>query len=116
MQLRSHWAGSSALVLATALAVAAALGQTKPVSQPNSAPYTHEAIAEIAKLKAVVNNPSTPADLQAIQDRVEAVAKNAMPAIVNLIVSDGQGSGVIISKDGYILTAVISKDGYILTA
>jgi serine protease Do len=28
-----------------------------------------------------------------------------MPAIVNLIVSDGQGSGVIISKDGYVLTA-----------
>jgi serine protease Do len=44
-------------------------------------------------------------DLKAIQDRVELIARHALPAIVNIVVSDGQGSGVIVSKDGYVLTA-----------
>jgi serine protease Do len=97
----------SALVLAVGFAAVIALGQARPATQSGSAgvPYTREAITEITKLKPVVNEPKTPADLQAIQDRVEAVAKFALPAVVNLLVSDGQGSGVIISKDGYVLTA-----------
>src|SRR6185312_638696 len=44
-------------------------------------------------------------ELRAVQERVEAVARMALPATVGLIMSDGQGSGVIVSKDGYILTA-----------
>jgi serine protease Do len=81
---------------------------TKQVSAGNPAsknPYTTEPIAEIAKLKTAPNTPINTDDLKAIQARVEAVAKFALPAIVDVRVSDGQGSGVIISKDGYVLTA-----------
>ncbi len=104
---KSKCAGVSALLLAVGFAAVIALGQARPGTQAASGavPYTREAIPEIAKLKPVVNEPKSPADLQAIQDRVEAIAKYALPAVVNLLVSDGQGSGVIVSKDGYVLTA-----------
>jgi serine protease Do len=102
MKHKSQGAGLAALLLA--VAVAASLGQTKPTT-PVAIPYSREPIAEITKLKPVVSTPRDAQDLQAIQDRVQAVARHALPAIVNLIVEDGQGSGVIISKDGYVLTA-----------
>ena len=68
-------------------------------------PFSQEPIAAIAKLPAASNSPKSTEDLKAIQARVEAVAKYALPTIVNVLVSDGQGSGVIVSKDGYVLTA-----------
>jgi serine protease Do len=107
MSLKSRRAGISALLLAVGFAAAITLGQAKPTTEPVSgnSPYTHDIIPEIAKLKPVVNEPKTAAELQAVQDRVEAIGKYALPAVVNLLVSDGQGSGVIISKDGYVLTA-----------
>jgi len=95
--------------LAGALLLAGfSIAQTPPAPAPKpapKAPYTLEPIPEIAKLKPALNNPANSGDLQAIQARVEAVAKYALPTIVNVLVSDGQGSGVIVSKDGYVLTA-----------
>jgi serine protease Do len=50
-------------------------------------------------------SPQTLADLQQIQDRVQAVARRAIPWTVGLRIGGASGSGVIISKDGYVLTA-----------
>lgn len=85
--------------------VAATTSPTVAVSAASSVPYSREPLAEVAKLAAAPNVPGNVEGLKAIQARVEAVAKYALPAIVNVMVSDGQGSGVIVSKDGYVLTA-----------
>ena len=96
-----------ALTAAVVLQAVAAFAQTLPqtASAKVVVPYTQEPIAEIAKLQPAPNNPGNAEDLKAIQARVEAVTKYALPTIVNVLVSDGQGSGVIVSKDGYVLTA-----------
>ncbi len=76
-----------------------------PGARASLPPFVKEARPEIASLPPAPLTPRNAADLKAIQDRVEAVVKMALPATVGLQVSDGQGSGVIVSKDGYVLTA-----------
>ncbi len=54
--------------------------------------------------------PEGVADLRAIQDRVKAVLKKTMPAVVAIILPDqfgrvAAGSGVIVSADGFVMTA-----------
>jgi len=49
--------------------------------------------------------PDSVGDLRALQAQVEAVVTRVAPAVVGLRVGGGQGSGVIISEDGYVLTA-----------
>jgi serine protease Do len=49
--------------------------------------------------------PQTLADLRALQDRVESVVARVAPTVVGLQVRGGQGSGVIVTDDGYVLTA-----------
>jgi serine protease Do len=49
--------------------------------------------------------PTTVQELKDIQDRVQLVVKQVMPSVVNINMGVGQGSGVIISEDGYVLTA-----------
>ena len=79
--------------------------------------YSTEAHEEITKLAAAPVAPVSVADLKLIQGRVEAVVKEAMPATVAILLDDGQGSGVIVSKDGYVLTAghVSGKPGQRVT-
>ncbi len=50
-------------------------------------------------------SPASMADLKAMQDRVQELAKVCIPRVVGLRVGNANGSGVIISKEGYILTA-----------
>jgi hypothetical protein len=50
-------------------------------------------------------NPMGPDDLRAIEKQVQAVVAKVMPAVVGVRIGPGQGSGVIISPDGYVLTA-----------
>ncbi|HEY4328607.1 MAG TPA: trypsin-like peptidase domain-containing protein [Phycisphaerae bacterium] len=105
--------GVPALALAACvLLVTSALGQLAPsdavppkASSADSVPYVTTPYPDIAALKSAANNPANTDDLKAIQARVETIARFALPAIVNIQVSDGQGSGVIVSKDGYVLTA-----------
>jgi serine protease Do len=68
-------------------------------------PVTTEARREVTKLPAASNDPRSVADLKAIQARVEAVVKTVLPATVAIRLDNAQGSGVIVSKDGYVLTA-----------
>lgn len=49
--------------------------------------------------------PENVRDLRAIQERVKKVAAQVMPAVVGVRIGPAAGSGVIISKDGYVLTA-----------
>jgi serine protease Do len=44
-------------------------------------------------------------DLKAIQQQVKKVADRVMPCTVGLLIGQAQGSGVIIDKEGHILTA-----------
>src|SRR6266536_212069 len=45
------------------------------------------------------------ADLRALQAQVEVFVAKVSPAVVGVRVGGGQGSGVIVSDDGYVLTA-----------
>jgi S1-C subfamily serine protease len=49
--------------------------------------------------------PATVEELRAIEKQVQKVVDKVMPCVVNLRVGPGQGSGVIISEQGLILTA-----------
>ena len=83
-------------------------GRGGAATQPavlQTVPYYTEPRPEISGLPAVSINPKSASELRAIQDRVEAVVKYSLPATVGVLVADGQGSGVIVSKDGYVLTA-----------
>jgi serine protease Do len=48
--------------------------------------------------------PETVDDLKAIAAHVENIVNKVMPAVVN-VKAGGQGSGVVVSEDGYVLTA-----------
>ena len=49
--------------------------------------------------------PESVRELQEIQDHVQQVVEKVAPATVGLRIGQAQGSGVIISKDGHVLTA-----------
>jgi serine protease Do len=110
---RRLWRIRSAVLLAAALCLAPpALGQAE--TRPAARPYVREPLAELKGAPSVSHAPRTPAELRAIQERVEVITRHALPAIVNIqitvmtpegIPAQEQGSGVIISKDGYVLTA-----------
>lgn len=76
-----------------ALALLAALGSALSADEP--------------KLPAVVDKPAPEGidDLKALQKQVRAVLDKVQPAVVGVRLGASQGSGVIITKDGYVLTA-----------
>src|SRR5262245_14180876 len=49
--------------------------------------------------------PENAEDLLAIQKHVQALVKKLQPATVGVRIGAAQGSGVIVTKDGYVLTA-----------
>jgi serine protease Do len=49
--------------------------------------------------------PESVQDLRVLQDQLKSVVARVSPAVVGLRVNRGQGSGVIVTPDGYILTA-----------
>lgn len=50
-------------------------------------------------------SPETVQDLKAIQEHVRKVLEKVIPCTVGVVVGPASGSGVIVSKDGYVLTA-----------
>lgn len=67
---------------------------------PPLKPLTEQLPAVFAK-----QGPENVDDLKAIQDHVAKLVEKVSPAVVSVRVGASSGSGVIVSKDGYILTA-----------
>ncbi len=63
--------------------------------------------AKKADLAAVLDKPAPESveDLKAIQEQVKKVLDKVIPCTVNVKANGGQGSGVIVSEDGLVLTA-----------
>lgn len=63
--------------------------------------------APVEKTPAVFDKPlpESVEDLKAIEEQVEKVLEKVIPCTVGVRIGAHQGSGVIVSKDGYVLTA-----------
>jgi serine protease Do len=99
MRIATKWWWTTTATIGFA-ALCCALGAAGPTPA-----YVTVARSEITSLPAAPIVPHNSDDLRAIQARVEAVVKEAVPATVAILLDDAQGSGVIVSKDGYVLTA-----------
>ncbi len=87
----------------TALLCAAAPGATTIFAvEPASAPTNLAAMLPTAFSKI---NPENLDDLRQMQDHIEKLSAKLAPSTVHLSIGSAQGSGVIIHKDGYVLTA-----------
>jgi serine protease Do len=80
-------------------------GQSAPTPPTQSArlapPVVHSELPSgLAQL-----DPHNVADLRAIEARVETIVDRVRPCTVGIIVGDAQGSGVIVSEKGLVLTA-----------
>ena len=84
------------LVLALGLMSSACTGSTSP---PSDAPLSTTAAVPTA---GVV--PSGSAPIGAGLEVVPAVATNVAPSVVTIVTADGNGSGVVFSADGVIVT------------
>jgi len=74
-------------------------GLTATAQEPAAKPTQGDA-PPIARLV-----PETVEDLKAIQKQVRAVLDKVIPCTVGIRLGQGQGSGVIVSRDGLVLTA-----------
>ena len=77
--------------------------------------WATEALTVEPRLQAIFNGdvPESVDDLRAMQRHVQSLSEKVLRATVGVQVGSAQGSGVIISADGYVLTAahVIGKSG-----
>ena len=76
-----------------------------PASQPSTRPAAWRPTPVTRPAAPLLNNPRNVQDLHQIQTRVEDVVRRCTPAVVGVLLGSSQGSGVIISPDGYVLTA-----------
>ncbi|HVK13836.1 MAG TPA: trypsin-like peptidase domain-containing protein [Gemmataceae bacterium] len=81
----------------TLAAVALALGAGPAFAEPKAIPSAPAAVTK--------PTPESIAELKAFQDHTKAILDKVIPATVCLQVGGASGSGVIVSKDGLILTA-----------
>jgi serine protease Do len=90
------------LVAAMSLSLRAEQAST---TRPTTRAATRPAVSNVHPLAQFKTSLESVEDLRLLQKQVEAVAMRVAPTVVGLRVGDGQGSGVIISEDGYVLTA-----------
>jgi len=104
-----HW--SLAAVAALGLAILSPLtdfsGRLFAIDGASAATATPAAEAISASLKTLFAGgvPGSVADLKAMQTHVQTLTEKLKKCTVGVTVGNAQGSGVIISKDGYVLTA-----------
>src|ERR1019366_5408007 len=91
---RCAWALLASFFLST-ISVSA-----QDVKGPELKPLTDKLPAAFGKI-----SPESVADLKAIQEHVAKVVEQVSPTVVSVRVGGSFGSGVIVSKDGYVLTA-----------
>ncbi len=70
-----------------------------------SLPLAADAAPPVAAADTFDDVPSDVADLKAIQDRVRAISEDVLSRTVAIRVGSAFGSGVLVSKDGYVATA-----------
>jgi serine protease Do len=108
----SHQLKPAGLAWFTRFLMAAALFSLFAVARPLPA---QPAVAPPPETAAVLaaRSPQNAVDLRMIQTQLQRVIKQALPATVGVEVHNAAGSGVIVSKDGLVLTAahVIGKSG-----
>ena len=87
-------------------ALALALLAGLPLSAPAAGQELQQELQSEVKLPAALEKaiPESLEDLKAIQAHVEIIVKKVMPAVVNVKIG-AQGSGVVITEDGFVLTA-----------
>jgi serine protease Do len=98
---------AAAIVLFVSLVPIALAQEAKPAvsaTTPTSAPATGAIDPKLAKIFAG-NNPSDLGDLRAMQEHMRKISAKLQAATVGVQVGAAQGSGVIINKEGYVLTA-----------
>ncbi|MEX2173375.1 MAG: trypsin-like peptidase domain-containing protein [Pirellulaceae bacterium] len=106
-----RWAAHAVVgcvLLGSSLATAAPMAapETMPTSTATSA-STAAASAASQHLSQILagGSPSGVSDLRAMQDHFRKLSEQLLQCTVGVEVGAAQGSGVIISKDGYVLTA-----------
>ena len=62
-------------------------------------------VVEVENSQNLSAVPTSTAEMLDLENRIRRVVEKVLPATVGLVVGQGQGSGVIISPDGYVLTA-----------
>jgi serine protease Do len=95
---RSRFIGAACLVLSLALVASLPLALQAAPDQDQQPEL---------KLPPALDKtlPESIGELKAIEAHVEVIVKKVMPAVVNVKMPKGQGSGVVISEDGMVLTA-----------
>ena len=75
------------------------------ISKPEFRPPALKALIEKLPPAFSKSGPENVEDLKTIQEHVAAVVDKVMPAVVSVRIGASSGSGVIVSKDGFVLTA-----------
>ncbi len=111
------WILLSTLLLSTALLAPwrPALGDDQPTATAEAVDNQPTTAVETVDLSRVLSGkaPESVGELKALQDRVRSLVEKLTPCTVNVQVGGAQGSGVIVSADGYVLTAahVVGEPG-----
>ena len=98
----ARWLSLALVVSVMPLAGVLAAERFATVARPDE---RREAAVEEAEPVFSKRTPESIADLIAIEERVSELSETLLPATVAVRVGPAQGSGVIVSRDGYILTA-----------
>jgi serine protease Do len=101
-----HWVWSQFLLLSFGAAICGspALGRSEEPTTPVATSTPPSAAVDLVKIFSG-GVPESVADLKAMQGHLQKLIERVSPCTVGVRVGAAQGSGVIISKDGYVLTA-----------